>query len=87
MGFPFVWPDVILLKRRNANVRLQTPRVLVTTDWVAQNLNTAGLRLVKVDLDTTAYNKGHIPGAVGWNWQTLLQDSVRRDVSPGKAVA
>jgi thiosulfate/3-mercaptopyruvate sulfurtransferase len=56
------------------------PEVLVTTDWVAQNLDTPGIRLVEVDVDTTAYDKGHIPGAVGWNWQTQLQDNVRRDL-------
>jgi thiosulfate/3-mercaptopyruvate sulfurtransferase len=56
------------------------PEVLVSTDWVAQNLNTPGLRLVEVDVDTTAYQQGHIPGAVGWNWQTQLQDNVRRDL-------
>ena len=56
------------------------PEVLVSTDWVAQNLNGPGIRLVEVDVDTTAYEKGHIPGAVGWNWQTQLQDSVRRDL-------
>jgi thiosulfate/3-mercaptopyruvate sulfurtransferase len=56
------------------------PEVLVTTDWVAQNLDTPGVRLVEVDVDTTAYDKGHIPGAVGWNWQTQLQDNVRRDL-------
>ncbi len=54
--------------------------VLVSTDWVAQNLNSTGFRLVEVDVDTTAYDKGHIPGAVGWNWQTQLQDPVRRDL-------
>jgi thiosulfate/3-mercaptopyruvate sulfurtransferase len=56
------------------------PEVLVSTDWVAQNLNSPGFRLVEVDVDTTAYAKGHIPGAVGWNWQTQLQDPVRRDL-------
>jgi thiosulfate/3-mercaptopyruvate sulfurtransferase len=56
------------------------PEVLVTTDWVAQNLDKPGIRLVEVDVDTTAYDKGHIPGAVGWNWQTQLQDNVRRDL-------
>jgi thiosulfate/3-mercaptopyruvate sulfurtransferase len=56
------------------------PEVLVSTDWVAQNLNSPGYRLVEVDVDTTAYDKGHIPGAVGWNWQTQLQDPVRRDL-------
>jgi thiosulfate/3-mercaptopyruvate sulfurtransferase len=33
-----------------------------------------------VDVDTTAYDQGHIPGAVGWNWQTQLQDNVKRDL-------
>lgn len=56
------------------------PEVLVTTDWVAQNLNAPGLRLVEVDVDTTAYDKGHIAGAMGWNWQTQLQDNIRRDL-------
>jgi thiosulfate/3-mercaptopyruvate sulfurtransferase len=56
------------------------PEVLVSTDWVAKNLHTPGLRLVEVDVDTTSYDKGHIPGAVGWNWQTQLQDGIRRDL-------
>jgi thiosulfate/3-mercaptopyruvate sulfurtransferase len=56
------------------------PEVLVSTDWVAQHLNQPNVRLVEVDVDTTAYEKGHIPGAVGWNWQTQLQDNVRRDL-------
>ena len=56
------------------------PEVLVSTDWVAQNLNSPNLRLVEVDVDTTAYDQGHIPGAVGWNWQTQLQDNIRRDL-------
>jgi thiosulfate/3-mercaptopyruvate sulfurtransferase len=56
------------------------PEVLVSTDWVAQNANSSNLRLVEVDVDTTAYDQGHIPGAVGWNWQTQLQDNIRRDL-------
>jgi thiosulfate/3-mercaptopyruvate sulfurtransferase len=57
------------------------PEVLVSTDWVAQNLNAPNARLVEVDVDTTAYAQGHIPGAVGWNWQTQLQDNVKRDLT------
>jgi thiosulfate/3-mercaptopyruvate sulfurtransferase len=56
------------------------PEVLVSTEWVAQNLSAPNIRLVEVDVDTTAYAQGHIPGAVGWNWQTQLQDNVRRDL-------
>ncbi len=56
------------------------PEVLVSTDWAGQNLNSPNLRVVEVDVDTTAYEQGHIPGAVGWNWQTQLQDNIRRDL-------
>jgi thiosulfate/3-mercaptopyruvate sulfurtransferase len=56
------------------------PEVLVTTEWVAQNLNAPKFRLVEVDVDTTAYDQGHISGAVDWNWQTQLQDNIRRDL-------
>jgi thiosulfate/3-mercaptopyruvate sulfurtransferase len=60
------------------------PEVLVSTDWVTHNLNSPNLRLVEVDVDTTAYDQGHIPGAVSWNWQTQLQDNIRRDlIDPG----
>jgi thiosulfate/3-mercaptopyruvate sulfurtransferase len=53
---------------------------LVSTDWVKENLGKPGIRLVEVDVDTKAYDAGHIPGAVGFNWQTQLQDQVRRDI-------
>lgn len=56
-------------------------KVLVTTDWVAEHLNDPNIRLVEVDVDTSAYDTGHIPGAVGWNWRTQLSDTVRRDVT------
>lgn len=54
--------------------------VLVTTDWVKENLGKPGIKLVEVDVDTKAYDAGHIPGAVGFNWETQLQDQVRRDI-------
>jgi thiosulfate/3-mercaptopyruvate sulfurtransferase len=53
--------------------------VLVTADWADQNLNTPGVVFVEVDEDTTAYDKGHIPGAIKLDWKTDLQDQVRRD--------
>ena len=56
------------------------PEVLVSTDWVAQHTKDPKVRIVEVDVDTTAYEKGHIEGAVAWNWQTQLQDNVRRDL-------
>ena len=56
------------------------PEVLVDTDWVMENLTLPGLRLIEIDVDTQAYDAGHIPGAIGFNWQTQLQDQVRRDI-------
>jgi thiosulfate/3-mercaptopyruvate sulfurtransferase len=56
------------------------PEVLVSTEWAADHEQDPNLRFVEVDVDTTAYDQGHIPGAVGWNWQTQLQDNVRRDL-------
>ncbi len=57
------------------------PEVLVSTEWVAQHLSDPKIRLVEVDVDTSAYDQGHIPGAIGWNWQSQLQDTVRRDLA------
>jgi thiosulfate/3-mercaptopyruvate sulfurtransferase len=56
------------------------PEVLVNTAWVAEHSRDPGLRVVEVDVDTSAYAQGHVDGAIGWNWQTDLQDSVRRDI-------
>ncbi len=56
------------------------PEVLVSTQWVADHANDHKVRLIEVDVDTTAYDQGHIPGALGWNWQTQLQDQLRRDL-------
>ena len=56
------------------------PEILVETNWVKQNLGKPGIKLVEVDVDTKAYEAGHIPGAVGFNWQSQLQDQVRRDI-------
>src|ERR671934_2074527 len=58
------------------------PEVLVTTEWVAQHATDAGVRVVEVDVDTTAYDQGHVPGAAGWNWTTELCDTVVRDIVP-----
>src|SRR3989475_5550237 len=56
------------------------PEVLVETDWVKENLGKPGVKLAEIDVDTKQYDAGHIPGAVGFNWQTQLQDQVRRDI-------
>lgn len=56
------------------------PEVLVSTEWAAGHLQDPKIRFVEVDVDTSAYDQGHLPGAVGWNWQTQLQDGIRRDL-------
>jgi thiosulfate/3-mercaptopyruvate sulfurtransferase len=52
---------------------------LVSADWAEKNLETPGIVFVEVDEDTTAYDGGHIPGAVKLDWKKDLQDPVRRD--------
>jgi thiosulfate/3-mercaptopyruvate sulfurtransferase len=54
------------------------PEALVDADWVQAHLTDPTVRLIEVDVDTTAYEQGHIPGAVGFNWQKELQDQVVR---------
>jgi len=55
-------------------------RALVDTRWLRERLDDPDVRVVEVDVDTTLYAKGHVPGAVGWSWTTDLNDPVRRDV-------
>ncbi len=56
------------------------PEVLVSTQWVADHINDDKVVVVEVDVDTTAYEEGHVPGAIGWNWRTQLSDNVQRDI-------
>jgi thiosulfate/3-mercaptopyruvate sulfurtransferase len=56
------------------------PDSLVSTDWVAQHRADPSVRIIEVDVDTNAYNEGHVPGAYGWSWTTQLCDTVRRDI-------
>ena len=63
------------------------PESLVSTDWVAEHLNEPKVRIVEVDVDTTSYDKGHIRNAMGWNWQTDLNDRVRRDIIDPRSFA
>jgi thiosulfate/3-mercaptopyruvate sulfurtransferase len=56
------------------------PEALVSTDWVAQHKDDPGIRLVEVDVDTAAYEQGHVAGALGWHWQNDLQQRPRRDI-------
>src|SRR5579864_1847868 len=56
------------------------PETLVTTEWVAQHAKDSNVRVVEVDVDTKAYEEGHVPGAMAWAWNSQLCDTVRRDI-------
>jgi thiosulfate/3-mercaptopyruvate sulfurtransferase len=56
------------------------PEALVDTAWVADHRGDGNVRILEVDVDTTQYEKGHIPGAIGVNWQSQLNDPIRRDI-------
>jgi thiosulfate/3-mercaptopyruvate sulfurtransferase len=55
------------------------PDALVETDWLEEHVKDPRIRVIEVDEDTEAYEKGHIDGAVGWNWTTDLHAKVGRD--------
>ena len=56
------------------------PETLVSTDWASQHANDPNVRVVEVDVDTKAYDEGHVPGAIAWAWNSQLCDTVRRDI-------
>ncbi len=53
---------------------------LVSTAWAIEHLNDPDKRFIEVDVDTTRYDAGHLPGAVAFDWQSQLQDQVARDI-------
>ncbi len=63
---------------------LTLDKFLVNTEWAAQNLNNENVRFVEVDVNTRSYDSGHIPGAVGWDWQKQLQDQLQRTIASKK---
>src|ERR1700682_2489307 len=56
------------------------PEVLVDTTWVADHLNDAKVKIIEVDVDTNAYDTGHIKGAIGLDWRKDLQARPIRDL-------
>jgi len=81
-GGPFAFPRTV----RNRSDRKEKdmtgyakPDALVETDWLEEHVDDPAIRVIEVDEDTEAYEKGHIEGAVGWNWTTDLHPEVGRD--------
>jgi thiosulfate/3-mercaptopyruvate sulfurtransferase len=67
--------------------RVANPQAIVTTDWVDEHKDDENVTLVEVDVDTDAYDEGHVPGAIGWNWTTQLNDELRRDILDRRQMA
>jgi len=53
--------------------------VLVEPEWLEQHLNDDSIRIVEVDENPALYAEAHIPGAIGFDWKSDLQDQVKRD--------
>ena len=53
--------------------------VLVDTQWLEDHLDDDSIRIVEVDENPALYAESHIPGAIGFDWKTDLQDQVKRD--------
>jgi len=64
-----------------SNGHIANPESLVSTDWAVEHQQDPKVRLVEVDVDTTAYDKGHLQGAVAWNWRNDLQAKPARDIA------
>ncbi len=60
---------------------------LVSTDWLAENAETADIRIIEVDEDTDAYGVSHIPGSIAWHWSDDLHDRPRRELISQDQVA
>ncbi len=57
------------------------PDMIVSTAWVADHLKDPNVRIVEVDVEPAkAYDVGHVPGAIGWNWLSDLNDATIRDL-------
>jgi thiosulfate/3-mercaptopyruvate sulfurtransferase len=56
------------------------PNSLVSCDWLEEHVGDDNVVVVEVDIDTKAYDEGHIPGAVAWGWDTHLSNQGRRDI-------
>jgi thiosulfate/3-mercaptopyruvate sulfurtransferase len=61
-----------------ANVLATDP--LVTTQWLAENLDNRQVRVIEVSVNPGTFEQGHIPGSVNFRWHTDLVDTVRRDL-------
>lgn len=62
------------------SIPLYATDALVTTEWLAANLNNPNVRVIEVSVEPGVFERGHIPGAVNFRWHTDLVDPIRRDI-------
>ena len=55
------------------------PDVLFDTDWLEEHVDDPNVRIIEVDEDTTAYEKGHVKNALAWDWSEDLHHALNRD--------
>jgi thiosulfate/3-mercaptopyruvate sulfurtransferase len=55
------------------------PDALVGTDWLEEHVDDPNVRIIEVDEDTTAYEKGHVKNALAWDWAEDLHHALNRD--------
>ena len=55
------------------------PDVLVSTEWVQENIGKDGIKIIESNEDILLYDIGHIEGAIKLDWETELQDKLVRD--------
>ena len=84
-AFPFRQPAEPAAKApaggSNDRHRLRRMTSSVVADWAKAHLDNPTVRFVEVDVDTTAYEQGRMPGAVAWDWTSQLADGIRRDIA------
>lgn len=81
---------IVLSYPVDPNPKFQTysnPEALVSTQWLADNLDKPGLAVIECDEDILLFATGHIPGAVKLDWHTELNDPVTRDFLDGHSLA
>ena len=70
----------------NTAITTRRQQALVDVDWAREHLNDPNVRFIEVDVDTSAFDTGHLPTAVGFNWTTQLNDEECRDLAPRNAL-
>lgn len=64
----------------SAQGEAETEGVLVTADWLEENLENPQVRVIEVSVIPGVYERGHIAGAVNFVWHTDFVDTIQRNI-------